>query len=616
MGISLKDLGNIATGAIQRDRELTRENLAIRHEELKANRDFLVAQKQKKYDKELENYYKEKEKFDTINQANEMYNKKAIDARTYAATILPLTNPNWKNLDDKTKEANINNFQGETIPYKLIGNEEEIQKQAATINAKINSVTADEIKNAKGDSFLINKILGDKAKAEKDLLQEVESKIKAVDSIKMSEKDVNQEYVGKEVNVSGSGLYSNIDKTSKRYTSFEDKNFTLSKDLAKLSFDYSDKNNNQTIAKVGKELNIANIKDYFKVDRDNNIIQFKEGGAEFAKTTYSAFKQYKDYLGTGNSTAELFVLYNGEANRLIKHYDKGNLDGTLANRIKEFGSPVINGAVLGPEGDFSNLLRSESNIVIVPTGNTIDFNNTLIGTNKIIDESKRKEVATIYANVLKDMATQNNQVNIQTLKEINNKLQNLEYGTAASMGNKTLTEVNNIFFGQLIDKNIITKEEALQNPVFNYSYQNSKEFKNTVDKLGTAKPENISTNSKTETPIPSITIDGQTVPLTEKNKKYFDSIGFDYSKLENSTANINVNKPIKKTGDGNVAEQVYGISQNIKNKIEPSELGDTTFTNLESVLKILPNTMTGQEIKDKYNINFPINLKSKYSPLR
>ena len=47
MGISLKDLGNFAVDAIEIDREITKENLAIRADELIANRDFLIEQKKK-----------------------------------------------------------------------------------------------------------------------------------------------------------------------------------------------------------------------------------------------------------------------------------------------------------------------------------------------------------------------------------------------------------------------------------------------------------------------------------------------------------------------------------------------------------------------------------------
>ena len=44
----LTDIGNIAVGAIERDRELTKEDLIIRAENLKANQKILVDQKKKK----------------------------------------------------------------------------------------------------------------------------------------------------------------------------------------------------------------------------------------------------------------------------------------------------------------------------------------------------------------------------------------------------------------------------------------------------------------------------------------------------------------------------------------------------------------------------------------
>ena len=233
MGISLRDFGNFAVGAIERDKEITKEDLAIRADELASNKAFLVEQKKKKYDKELEQYYKEKETFDTINKANEMYNLGSVDARTYAATILPITNPNWKDLDEKTKQLNISNFDGKTIDYKLIGSEEEINKQASAINQKINSETAKAIKEAKGDSFLIGKILGAKKKAEVDLLKEIEDKVKAAEAITLSEKNVNKDYVGLPVKVSNSSFDWSNDPNSDKYQS------EWLKQRGKITFDFS-----------------------------------------------------------------------------------------------------------------------------------------------------------------------------------------------------------------------------------------------------------------------------------------------------------------------------------------------------------------------------------------
>ena len=233
MGISLRDLGNFAVGAIERDRELTKEDLAIRADELQANRDYLREQKKKKYDKELKEYYDEKKKFDSIQSANANFAKGNIDDRTYATQVLPLTTSSWAELTDKQKESMINNFNGKTIDYKLIGSEEEIQKQAAAINQKINSETANAIKDAKGNSFLINKILGDKKKAEVDLLKEVEEKINAADAVKLSEKNVNEEYVGLPVKVADSSTAWSNDANADKYQS------EWLKQRGKITFDFS-----------------------------------------------------------------------------------------------------------------------------------------------------------------------------------------------------------------------------------------------------------------------------------------------------------------------------------------------------------------------------------------
>ena len=237
MGFSLTDLGNIAVGAIERDREITKEDLAIRAENLQANRNILIKQKDKKYDRELKEYYKEKEKFDAIAQANENYNLESIDARTYASQVLPITTTGWANMTNDNKERMINDFNGKTLSYNLVGSEDEINKKAAIAQTLINNETSEAIKNAKGNSFLINQILGKKEAAEKDLLSAIETKLNAAETVKMTSKDVNQDYVGKEVKVSGGdGLNSFINaKNSDKYQDEWKKqrgtiNFDLSKD--------------------------------------------------------------------------------------------------------------------------------------------------------------------------------------------------------------------------------------------------------------------------------------------------------------------------------------------------------------------------------------------------
>ena len=177
MGISLRDFASFAEGAIERDRELTKEDFEIRNANLAANRDMLIKQKEKKYEKELENYYKEKEKFDSIKSANAMFKDGQINDRAYASQILTLTMPNFASLDNDSKESLINNFKGKTIDYSLKGSIDEINKNAAAEQTAINDATVAAIKEAKGDSFLINKILRKKGVDDKKLLDDNDNEI-------------------------------------------------------------------------------------------------------------------------------------------------------------------------------------------------------------------------------------------------------------------------------------------------------------------------------------------------------------------------------------------------------------------------------------------------------
>ena len=86
MGFNWMDVANVAVGAIDRDREITKEDLAIRADNLKAERDSLIRRKDAKYDYELKKFYKEKEKADEIKSLNAealAFNKKHL---TYLET--------------------------------------------------------------------------------------------------------------------------------------------------------------------------------------------------------------------------------------------------------------------------------------------------------------------------------------------------------------------------------------------------------------------------------------------------------------------------------------------------------------------------------------------------
>ena len=515
MGISLKDFGNFAVGAIEQDKVNTKEKFAIRNEELQANRASLIKRKDARYKKDIEAYDAEKKKYDSLKSAAQNFDEKKISEKDYATQYYIATyGENFKLIPEKERTRMINSFNGATVDYTLKGSADEIEKKYALQEANINKITAKALEDARGDSFLINQIIGKNKAAKKDLATQVETALKSNDTV-LTSKSISQEdssLVGIPVKVSGSGLYSDIDKDSKTYTKFSDANYELGKKLSLQSDKYTDKNNNALIARASKEMNISNLKDYFTTDRDGNIVAFKRGGSEFAKSTSSMFKMYKDYANTNKSTDQLFVNFSGERNKLTAYYSKSNMDGVLANKIKQYGTAVVNGAVIGDGGSFSNILRKESNLIVIPTANTIDFDNTINGTNKVIGDDDRRRVSNLYAGVLIELSkNKNGEVNIGKIKDIQNELQNLEYGKSS----KTSMQVNNMFLANLIKDNLITKDEALENRVFNYSYNNSEDYKKLIDNLGVVKPEDNQDKSKNINKTISVTINNETETLID-----------------------------------------------------------------------------------------------------
>ena len=186
MGISLKDFGSFAVGAIEKDRENTLQKFTIRNEELQANRASLIKRKDARYKKDIEAYDAEKKKYDTLKSAASNLKDGTINPRTYAAQYLITTlEDNFTKLPDDEQEKMITKLasSGKTSDFTVKGNADEIEKKYAMQEANINKVTAKALEDARGDSFLIKQIIGKSNSAKKDLATQVETALKANENV-------------------------------------------------------------------------------------------------------------------------------------------------------------------------------------------------------------------------------------------------------------------------------------------------------------------------------------------------------------------------------------------------------------------------------------------------
>lgn len=183
------DVGNFAKGMIERDREITNENLAIRAEELKANRDLMIAMKKDKYAADIAEYKKEKAKSNEIKQLNSAAAAGNMDNSSYAKQFLlhSLGTEKFNALQKADPQGfldMVDNFANQAkanggLDYKFTIDRNSLDNQFGTDTKIINKGFAQAIEDAKGDSFLINKILNKKSTVDKDVNADIESQLKA-----------------------------------------------------------------------------------------------------------------------------------------------------------------------------------------------------------------------------------------------------------------------------------------------------------------------------------------------------------------------------------------------------------------------------------------------------
>ena len=227
------DLANFATGAIQRDKEITKENLAIRADELKANRDLMLAMKKDKYAKDIANYDAERKKANEINRLNSEAPNMTQEAYAQQYLMTTLGTEKYKVMQQTDPEAfrdMLANFGGAKA-YKFTMDRKNIDNQFNTDTTIVNKGFADAIENAKGDSFLINKILKRKSNINENVNANIEEQLKAA-------KIVKEETVGDDMDLSNIVFKDSVKRLRKPTTEYQTEwknqrgtiNFDLSKD--------------------------------------------------------------------------------------------------------------------------------------------------------------------------------------------------------------------------------------------------------------------------------------------------------------------------------------------------------------------------------------------------
>jgi len=383
------DVGNFAKGMIERDREITNENLAIRAEELKANRDLMIAMKKDKYAADIAEYKKEKAKSNEIKQLNSAAASGNMDNESYAKQFLLHSLGTEKFnalqkadpqgfLDMVSNVANQAKSNG-GLDYKFTLDRNSIDNQFGTDTKIINKGFAQAIEDAKGDSFLINKILNKKSTIDKDVNADVESQLKAA-------KVVNEETI--ETGKKDITFTDTVKKKRKPPEAYETE---FSKLITNAKFD-SVNNKDNLINFINASNNLGFTSEMnFKFDEKDETIKGTNPASQAFLNSYKLI--YSEILNANNAT-DLYNSVTKNKSDLVNLIDADAVNRKVQNVILTRQNKIDTG-----KGSWED---NRELITMLPL-NVVDINNqTRIGDKMInIDMAKSSEV---YNNFLKKKA--------------------------------------------------------------------------------------------------------------------------------------------------------------------------------------------------------------------
>jgi len=491
--INMADVANFGVGFLDANAKNTANNLKLRQDELKANRDFIIAQKKDKYAAQLEIYKKEKEKAAKVQRLNDEAKAASAEGGSYDAQLYgnryllaTLGAAEVKVLKDANPESfqkMVLNIGSNPKDFKFSLSRDMIDKQAQADVSIINSTFADEMKNAKGDDVLVGKLrnlVGMKKETTKDIQTALEEKLKAAKLV--------QEVVQEPTDLSNINLKTSTSTFIPK--AFKDEAKAIRKEL----------NKNTEIKKetvnIGltffTENNIPVANQYFVKDKEGNTTGLKGAGRIFINQTNLLSSQ-----AIKSFTNEKLYLQTGKESSLISNkFNPNTVNRLTAERLADY-------SIATAEKDF--FTKRDNMIAIVPFS-VVSPDNILAGKYQFNNKAQTKLVGQAYLDVLKDITEKENpNASIESKQKFMNNLQNKLLSTDIDTPNKLVKDVQDKIINKL--------------------------------QLETSKP--APTND-----VEAIVYQGQRIPLSDKNKKYLSSVNFDW---ENAPKVAAPSMPISKT---------------------------------------------------------------------
>ncbi len=581
MSINFGDIASFATGVVKADEAATQERLKDRRAELAADKQFYIDLKTKKYEAELKTFEEENKKYKAIQAVNAKFEgQDKVDPTAYGKAYLQETNPTllyqYETLyadNQALLNSKLATFADASIrDYKTTTTEETLTSK---LKSDVDAITADyktQLENARGDSKLINALIGKRDK-------------KIADTIQKNEDSKNGVIKAKEIAVE-------TDTDSKPTFEFDEvKEIAISvpkkfkEKVAPLRIKLND---NTEIKKENVNINltffsendIAVPKQFLTKDTDGNTTGLKGPGNTFVNQTNSLANQAVKTL----TNESLYASTGGDSSLISNDFNPNKINGMVSDRLANYS--VVSSDK--KDGFFSN----RNNIVAIVPFSIVDSNNTL-GGYQFVNKGQTKAVGEAYLQALKNIdATNNPEGAIERSQKYLNDFQNKLLRTNPGEQTKEVKAVQNEMIRILTEKGIIKVDDS--EPI-----DSTKKDTNIVSK----------DNQKTM----QVEINGQPVTMID-NKEVRDMLAEDIKKGDNIKILSNV-KQEEKIIDSATNENVTTPVK--KTPADFGQINQPVFETLESILKVIDMPMTGEEIKNTFDISpeLKINSKTTFRPL-
>jgi len=581
MGISLGDIASFATGVVKADEKATAERLVDRRAELAADRQFYIDMKTKKYESELKTFEEENKKYKAIQAVNAKFEgQKEVDPTAYGKAYLQETNPTllyqYETLyadNPALLNSKLSTFADASIrDYKTTTTRDSLDNK---LKQDVDAITADykkQLENAKGDSKLINAIIGKRDKKIADTIQENEDSkngvVKAKEIAVETDTDSKPTFEFGEVKEVDFVVPKKFKDAVKPLRIKLNDNTEIKKENVNINLTFFSEND------------IAVPKQFLSKDTDGNTTGLKGPGNTFVNQTNSLANQAVKTL----TNESLYASTGGDASLISNDFNPNTINGMVSDRLANYS--VVSSDK--KDGFFSD----RNNIVAIVPFSIVDSNNTL-GGYQFVNKGQTKAVGEAYLQALKNIdATNNPEGAIERSQKYLNDFQNKLLRTNPGEQTKEVQAVQNEMLRILTEKGIIKVDD-------------SKPIDSTKDDTNIVSKDNQKTMQ--------VEINGQPVTMID-NKEVRDMLAEDIKKGDNikilsnikqeekiidSATNKNVTTPVKKT------------------PADFGQINQPVFETLESILKVIDMPMTGEEIKNTFDISpgLKINSKTVFRPL-